>query len=99
MIYVASTPIGSIYHSNYSLVISLVLSSDMDVSVDPCDDFFNYACGGWKKLNDIPDSEYAWNQITVLVLKNQKLISKLISDQKLKAKYKDVSIYSLQIAD
>ena len=32
----------------------------MDTSVNPGDDFFAYANGGWLKSNPIPASEAAW---------------------------------------
>lgn len=37
-----------------------ILVADMDTSVNPGDDFFAYANGGWLKRNPIPASESAW---------------------------------------
>ncbi|KAI2515430.1 ECE1 isoform 11, partial [Pan troglodytes] len=40
-------------------VTSSILSS-MDPTVDPCHDFFSYACGGWIKANPVPDGHSRW---------------------------------------
>src|SRR3954453_4863559 len=37
-----------------------VLAADIDTSVNPGDDFFQYANGGWLKRNPIPNSGAAW---------------------------------------
>ncbi len=37
-----------------------ILASNMDTSINPADDFFAYANGGWLKKNPIPDDESGW---------------------------------------
>ena len=32
------------------------IKANMDMSLNPCDDFWNYSCGGWLSKNKIPDS-------------------------------------------
>ena len=33
----------------------------MDKSTDPCVDFYQYSCGGWKKTNPIPPDRTSWS--------------------------------------
>jgi endothelin-converting enzyme/putative endopeptidase len=39
-----------------------VVVADMDRSVRPCDDFFEYANGGWRAQNPIPPSMVRWSR-------------------------------------
>ncbi|XP_076657487.1 neprilysin-11 isoform X2 [Halictus rubicundus] len=38
----------------------------MNRSVDPCHDFYDFACGGWISKNPIPQSQVAWDQLSLL---------------------------------
>jgi len=34
----------------------------MDVEVEPCEDFYGFACGGWMGKNEIPDGKSRWGR-------------------------------------
>ena len=38
----------------------------MDTAVDPCEDFFEYSCGSWNRLNEIPDDRSSYNTFAKL---------------------------------
>ncbi|CAH2063871.1 unnamed protein product, partial [Iphiclides podalirius] len=44
---------------------SRILSS-LNREVDPCQDFYEFACGGWIKKNPVPEWATSWDQLALL---------------------------------
>ncbi len=42
----------------------------VDKTLDPCTDFFQYACGKWLKANPIPADQGGWGTFNMLAIWN-----------------------------
>jgi len=47
-----------------------LMVDSIDTSVDPCKDFYHFACNGWLKANPVPADQSAWDIGSVLVEHN-----------------------------
>src|SRR5947209_529934 len=52
----------------------------IDKSVDPCQNFFEYACGTWMKNNPIPPQYSTWGRFNQLADHNQQILREILED-------------------
>jgi putative endopeptidase len=53
--------------------------SSMDKTADPCVDFYQYSCGGWRKNNPIPGDQARWSVYGKLYQDNQQFLWGILS--------------------
>ena len=59
----------------------------MDKTVNPCDDFFEFACGGWEKATNIPDDKARWvRSFSEIDQRNEADLKNILEDAQKKGK-------------
>ncbi|RMA65874.1 M13 family metallopeptidase [Ulvibacter antarcticus] len=64
-----------------------IILSNMDTTVNPRADFYNYVNGSWMKNTEIPDDQVRWGGFGVLRKSTDKDVLKILSDAKESGKY------------
>lgn len=60
------------------ITVASVVMGGLDRSVDPCKDFYNFACGGWVKSNPLPEGKSRWGTFSNLWEHNMLVMKRLL---------------------
>ncbi|XP_073323626.1 endothelin-converting enzyme 1 isoform X1 [Pagrus major] len=66
------------------ITVASAVMGALDRSVDPCHDFYNFACGGWVKSNPLPEGKSRWGPFSNLWEHNMLVMKHLLENTTMK---------------
>uniref|UniRef100_A0A8C7KGN0 Endothelin-converting enzyme 1 n=1 Tax=Oncorhynchus kisutch TaxID=8019 RepID=A0A8C7KGN0_ONCKI len=66
------------------ITVASAVMGALDRSVDPCHDFYNFACGGWVRNNPLPEGKSRWGPFSNLWERNMAVMKHLLENTTMK---------------
>ncbi|XP_078614974.1 endothelin-converting enzyme homolog [Branchiostoma floridae x Branchiostoma japonicum] len=75
---IESTSDGHVCLTADCITSAALLLASMDPTADPCQDFFQFSCGGWLQDNPIPPEQKQWGVDSKMWETNEKILRRLL---------------------
>uniref|UniRef100_A0A8C8IP25 Endothelin-converting enzyme 1 n=1 Tax=Oncorhynchus tshawytscha TaxID=74940 RepID=A0A8C8IP25_ONCTS len=66
------------------IIVASAVIGALDRSVDPCHDFYSFACGGWVRNNPLPEGKSRWGPFSSLWERNMAIMKHLLENTTMK---------------
>lgn len=75
--------------------IAQKVKNTIDTKVNPCDDFYQYACGGWFKQTKLPGDQARWvRSFNVIAAQNDQLLLDILKKKPASLSNEDAKVYA-----
>ncbi|KAH9997253.1 hypothetical protein BJV77DRAFT_1065321 [Russula vinacea] len=77
--------------SSDCVVLSAAILSSLDITQDPCENFYEYATGGWRKAHPLPSDKGRFGSFNLLFQENQQIVKDILDSANVKKLYRGES--------